>query len=80
MNDRRPAEVFDPREFADEERQERGLKMTDFPPIVHEWWESTAPMPRLVAAELSRLLGGSMQLWLNLEASWQQWKETRDGE
>lgn len=73
MAERKPAEVFDPREFCREEMDERGLTEAALPWLTRFWLDVDhvdVLMGDEVAAELSDLFGTSMAFWLNLEIVW----------
>ncbi len=76
--DRRPAEVFPPGEFIQEELEARGWTQEDFAAIIDK------PLPTVnqiingkraiipeVAKRIAAAFGNSPQFWMNLETSWQ---------
>lgn len=67
---RKPAEVFDPRDFLDEEMSERGMTETNLPMTVRRWRDSGGPVTPKVAHALSALLATSPEFWINLDAAW----------
>jgi plasmid maintenance system antidote protein VapI len=76
MTERKPAEVFDPREFCREEMAERGMAEAMLPITVTRWLrDADAPLSGPVAFGLSALFGTSRELWRNLETAWQNGRE-----
>lgn len=77
-DERRPAEVFPPGEFIQEELEARGWTQEDFAAIIDK------PLPTVnqiikgkkaiipeVAKRIAAAFGNSPQFWMNLETSWQ---------
>lgn len=77
---RRPAECADPRSHVDEEMTEHGINYRALQRMARSWYVGDMPMSDAVARELADGFGTSPEFWLNLDASYQRWKETRDGE
>ncbi len=70
MSERKPAEVFDPRDFLDEEMAAREMAVEDMPAEVQRWMDSDEPMPSMAAYQLGMIFDMSMAYWLNLDEAW----------
>lgn len=77
MSDRIPI-AADPREFVRDELTARGINSRALPLTIRLWYAGEEPMPGEVAEALAREFDTSAEMWLNLDRSWQRWKETRD--
>ena len=80
MRDRRPAEVFPPHQFIQEEMEERGWTMKDFAHALR-WSEEEAeklasgeiPVLGREAEALAHAFGSSAVLWANLQMAYSKW-------
>ena len=86
MATRRPAEVFPPGEFLREELEARGWTQADLadklgcsPEDVHAIIAAKCRISPATARALSKALGTSAELWLNLDANYQRAQSPADG-
>ena len=80
MSDRRPAACFDPREHVRDEMREAEINSRALSPTARSWYVGNSPMSESVAADLAEEFGTSPEFWLNLDRSWQRWKEANGGD
>lgn len=85
MNNSRPAEVFHPGEYLEDELTERGWTQGEFAEIinrpvrlVNEIINGKRGITTETAVELSAALGTSPEYWLNLETAYQLWNTKED--
>lgn len=79
---RRPAECFPPGDFLGEEMAERGLDIEWLCQTIHcddygalSLLKGERPLNAMDAARLGRALGTGPEFWMNLQASWDSWRE-----
>src|SRR5436853_3101586 len=82
---RRPAEVFPPGDFLQEELEERGWTQTDLaaildrpPRLVNEIIAGKRAITPETARGLAAAFGSSPEYWMNLESSYQLWRAGDD--
>jgi plasmid maintenance system antidote protein VapI len=64
---------FDPREYFGEELAARGMKLQECVGTVKRWYlSSAAPLTPLAAWAIANMFQTSSQVWLDLEAAWQE--------